>query len=458
MSGSLGSGTLGLLAPRDDTPVITFMAEIQSDLLVLGGGVAGLAAAAELARRGFSVTLLEARDRLGGRICTTRPQRGAAPVELGAEFIHAGNPALWRFLKKHRVAAKHLPGGHWRFAGGRMWQIEDAAAELEVVTQRIDPKRMPGWSFAKFLRQHRHRFTADQCAFATEFVEGFEGAPPEEMSATAMQGESFDTSEQFALPGGYDQLVNALAADARRAGATIALGCVVRSIAWRPGCVTVHSRKNTWQAKAAVIALPIGVLQAAARQRGAVAFRPALREKQKLISRMRMGHVIRLTLRFEPRAWRSLLPKSLRPARNGFGFIHSGIAGVPVWWSLSRRPMLTGWVGGPAAGALARQSEHGILQKALASLAEIFGQPKSRLRAALADFATHNWSRDPFTRGAYSFTVAGQEGASAKLREPVARTLFFAGEATADGAEVGTVHGALASGLRAAHEVRTALR
>jgi monoamine oxidase len=108
--------------------------------------------------------------------------------------------------------------------------------------------------------------------------------------------------------------------------------------------------------------------------------------------------------------------------------------------------------------ALSGRSQRGLREKALGSLAEIFGVPQSRLRAALVDYATHNWSRDPFTRGTYSFTVAGEDDASAKLREPVAHTLFFAGEATADGAEVGTVHGALASGLRVAKEVRAQLK
>jgi monoamine oxidase len=71
---------------------------------------------------------------------------------------------------------------------------------------------------------------------------------------------------------------------------------------------------------------------------------------------------------------------------------------------------------------------------------------------------THNWSRDPFSRGAYSFITAGHEDAAKKLREPVQHTLFMAGEATADSEEIGTVHGALASGLRAAKEVGAALR
>ena len=79
-------------------------------------------------------------------------------------------------------------------------------------------------------------------------------------------------------------------------------------------------------------------------------------------------------------------------------------------------------------------------------------------RSAVVAWETHNWSRDPFSRGAYSFIVAGQENAAEKLRQPVQDTLFFAGEATADGEEIGTVHGALASGLRAAEEAGAALK
>ena len=75
----------------------------------------------------------------------------------------------------------------------------------------------------------------------------------------------------------------------------------------------------------------------------------------------------------------------------------------------------------------------------------------------MADWAGFDWTNDPFSRGAYSFTAAGEDGTAAKLRRAVKGTLFFAGEATAEGAEVGTVHGALSSGLRAAAEVRRAL-
>jgi monoamine oxidase len=430
-----------------------------SDILILGGGVAGLAAAAELARTGLNVTLLEARERLGGRVFTQRRAGWSAPVELGPEFIHAGNDAFWARLKKFRIKTRHVPPRHWRFDGETIHKIDDVAGEIEHITKQIDPKRMRGWSFAEFLRRKGGAFSEEERAITTAFVEGFEAAPAEHMSAAAMQGESLDTSQQFALPGGYDQFVDALAADARLAGATIHLRCPARRITWRRGAVTVDSLVGTFTASAAIIALPLGVLQAKPRQRGAVSFHPALAEKRKTISRLRVGHVIRLTLRFDARAWRGLLPDMLRkPAPRGFGFIHSRVAGVPVWWALSGQSLLTGWAGGPAALALARQPERAIFDRALGSLAEVFGRPQSHLRRAVADFATHNWSRDPFSRGAYSFIAAGQDAAAEKLRQPIADTLFFAGEATADGAETGTVHGAFASGLRTAKEAGAALR
>ena len=433
------------------------MKQERSGVLVIGGGVAGLAAAGELARHGREVVLLEARERLGGRVFTQRPPRWNAPVELGAEFIHAGNAALWRLLKKHRIKTRRVPGAHWRFDGQAIRRIEDVAGEIEAVTKQIDPRRMRGWSFAEFLQRKGRRFSAAERDITAGFVEGFEAAPTQVVSAVAMEGESLDTSEQFAMPGGYQRFIDALAGELPHDRVTVRLGCPVRSIRWRRGAVEVQARGGKFTGAAAVVTLPLGVLQARRGQRGAVRFEPALRARQKLLSRMHMGHVIRLTLRFTAHAWRALLPEILRRSRGGFGFIHSRVEGVPVWWALSSEPILTGWAGGPDARELANRSKCGIFEKALSSLAEVFGVPKTRLGGAVIDYATHNWSRDPFSRGAYSFIAAGQDDASEKLRQPIADTLFFAGEATADGAETGTVHGALASGMRAAKEVRIAL-
>jgi monoamine oxidase len=429
-----------------------------ADVIVLGGGVAGLAAAGELARQGYRVTLLEARERLGGRVLTVRPPGWPSPVELGAEFIHEGSAEFWRQLRKHGVKTCRVPTTRWRFTGTRIEPIEDVGREIGRVTDRVDPVRMRGWTFLDFLRFKARTLSDAERDLVTEFVEGFEAAPMDRMSAVAMAGETLDTSEQYAVPQGFEQLVSALAEQLSKAGVTVKRRCPVKTIAWRRGAVRVSAGGRLFTAAAAVIALPLGVLQAGPRERGAVAFEPPLRGKKKVIERMEMGHVVRLTLRLDARRWPRLLPPELKRSRGGFGFIHSRVAGVPVWWALTGDPVLTGWAGGPAARSLVARSRCGVFEKALSSLRQILGVTKTALREAILAWETHNWSRDPFSRGAYSFVVAGQENASKQLRTPVQRTLFFAGEATADGAEIGTVHGAFASGVRAAKEVAGAIR
>jgi monoamine oxidase len=436
------------------------MREDSWDVIVIGGGVAGLAAAGDLGRRGFKVALLEARDRLGGRILTVHPKGWATPVELGAEFIHAGNDALWRRVRKHRLRTRPVPPRHWLFHNRQLEQLDDVAERIEHVTGRIQPRRMRGWSFADFMREKADAFAADDRALAAGFVEGFQAASTRRMSVTAIADETLDDEEQFMLPRGYVQLIEVLTAEIRRDRVTLFTNTVVTRVDWQRGDVRIRaSGGREFAARGLIVTLPLGVWQARPPQRGAVRFDPPLRAKQNVVDKMGVGQVIRVVLRVEARRWNRMLPQNLqRHARGGFGFIHSRVEGVPVWWSLSSAPVITGWAGGPAAAALSDRSRCGLLERALSSLSTIIGAPKYELRRAIVGWETHNWSRDPFSRGAYSFIAAGSEDAAEKLRQPMQDTLFFAGEATADGEEVGTVHGALASGLRAAEEMRKALR
>lgn len=422
-------------------------------MIVIGGGVAGLAAAAELARRGFAVQVIEARDRLGGRVLTQHPPDWPGPVELGAEFVHGGSEAFWRRLKRHRIGRKPAPATHWFFENGALSKIPNVAAEIEEVTAQIEPRRMRGWSFADFLKTSSERLPRRSRLLAEGFVEGFEAAPLERMSAAALADETLDPAEQFFLPAGYSRLIAGLEQELRQAGVTITLGAAVRRVRWKRGEVLVEAGRETFRADAAVLTLPLGVFKANVRERGAVAFDPPLTAKQRIIAKMQLGHVVRITLRFEEQEWLRVLPEALRATRGAPGFIHSRSVGVPVWWALTRHPVVTGWAGGPAALKLAGRSDRAVLATATASLARIFAVKPQVLRAAVADFALHNWTRDPFSRGAYSFTAAGQEKAAAALRIPLSNTLFFAGEATAEGSDIGTVHGAMESGLRAASEV-----
>jgi monoamine oxidase len=435
------------------------MAATESDVIIIGGGVAGLAAAAELARKNFRVVLLEARERLGGRIFTTRPKGWGRAIELGAEFIHEGNPPLWRIVRQHRLRTRGMQRRHWLYEDGKLVRMDDLAERIERVTSRIDEKRVGTRSFADFLQKERGKISEEDATVAAGFIEGFEAAPMREMSARAVAGTTLDDEKQFQLPGGYDGVVNALADSARRAGVNLRLNAIVRAIEWRRGAVTVRTGRKAFTAKAAIVTLPLGVLQRRGARRGAVRFEPVLREKQKVLATMGVGHVIRLVVRFDARKWRRIGSTRLPVKKTGgFGFIHSRIPGVPVWWSLYDDAIVTGWAGGPAALALEGCSRRGIFEQALGSLAHLLGTSKTALRAAVIDWQTHNWSQDPFSGGAYSFTAAGHDDAAARLREPVQHTLFFAGEAMAEGEETGTVHGALSSGLRAAHEVRKTLR
>ena len=431
----------------------------QADVIVIGGGIAGLAAARALARKKFHVILLEARDRLGGRILTQRFKGWERPVELGAEFIHEGNPPLWRIVRGNRLRTRNPSGRHWLFRSDELIPMDDLAERIERVTSRIDEKRIGSRSFAAFLRAQSNKISEEDRNIAAGFVEGFEAAPMPEMSARAMAGATLDDDKQFLLAKGYDGVVKAIADALPLDRVRVVSGEPVRLVNWRRGNVSVPTRHAVYVGTTALVTLPLGVLQATPPQRGAVEFVPPLRAKQQLLAKMRMGHVVRLVVRFEKSKWRRLVPKELRRGSgDGFGFIHSRIPGVPVWWSLYGDSIVTGWAGGPAALALCGRSRAQIFDRAISSLAQILGASKTAVRGAVDDWETHNWSSDPYSRGAYSFTAAGRDGAAARLREPVRETLFFAGEATAEGEEAGTVHGALASGVRAAREISAVLK
>ncbi len=434
------------------------MQKRSADVVVIGAGVAGLAAAGEVGRRGLRVLLLEARDRVGGRVFTVRQKGWPDPVELGAQFVHAGNDALWSLLKRHGLETRRVPPRHWHLGANGLAQIDDVTQRIANVTKQISERKMKGWTVAEFLAEKGHAFRALDRELAVGFVEGFEAALCDEMSATAVAGETLEDDEQFTVVGGYERVVAALYDELPKNRVSIRLQTPCTAVEWRRGSVLVRSPRGEFRGVAAIVTVPLGVLQARGSQRGAIAFAPRLRAHEAVLAKMRMGQVIRLTLRFDARPWTRFVPPTMRDTnRTGFGFVHTRLAGVPVWWSLTSAPVVTGWAGGPDALALAGRSAGGIENIALTALSKVLGVQKNRLKAAVKAVATHNWSRDPFSRGAYSFAAAGAEDASEKLRQPVQRTLFFAGEATADGEEVGTVHGALGSGLRAADEVATVL-
>ncbi len=431
------------------------MARRIADVIVVGAGVAGLSVAAELSRRGLTVILLEARERLGGRVHTERPRGWREPVELGAQFVHEGNEAFCGFLRQHGIRTVTAPGRHWRLADG-VWAPVDITRRVAAVTAQI-PERTPA-SFAGFLRRRGKKLDPVDREMAVGFVEEFNGAPLADMSAAAVAGATLDDDGQYIVPDGYDRFVYALASTIHLPRTRIFLEAPVKRIAWAKREVRVQTARRTFVAAAAVITVPAGVLQAGPGKAGGIAFAPDIPGVLKRVRGIGIGHVIRLSFRFDRRQWPRLFPPALREAAaGGFGFLHTQTDGVPVWWSLSQEPTLTGWAGGPRAEQLARRNDAALAKIALDSAAACFGQPRNAFAAALRGVVTHNWSRDPYSRGGYSYIRVGNDDAAREFRQPVKDTLFFAGEATAEGDEVGTVHGAYASGLRVASEVCAAV-
>jgi monoamine oxidase len=344
----------------------------------------------------------------------------------------------------------------WWHEGGELQAMPDFWPRIARVARRI-PWRDRGWTFARFLRECGDRISPLDRRMVEQYIGGFNAAPLDEISAHALRPDRAGANlDDLKVRGAYAGVLEALHRECPRERVRVRFHAVVQSVAWKRGAVMVRVRRTRriFRACAVVITLPLGVLQA-----GSVRISPPLAARQKLIARLGWGHAVRITLRLRPGFWSApFLPAVLRGTRGrNFGFINAPAQSVPTWWALAApAPVLTGWAGGDAARRLERGGHRAVHARALRSLAAILGTTVAQLRPWVAGFEWHDWSRDPFARGAYSFAKAGLEDGGERLAQPMADTLFFSGEATAD--EPGTVHGAMESGRRAAKEVTKALK
>ncbi|MGH7996123.1 MAG: flavin monoamine oxidase family protein, partial [Opitutaceae bacterium] len=443
------------------------MSGAPSEIVVIGGGIAGLAAARDLAEAGCRVTLLEARERLGGRIWTRRvavkPSGSGTktePMELGAEFIHGGNRELWAAVREFGLRPAPVARAHWVRRRGALAGGGNPWGRVAQTIRRLGAKRAPGASVGELCARRPDALSAAEAAMVRDLIEGYEAAPLEKMSAAALLDLKRD-ERQCRMEDGYDRLVDGYRAALAAAGVDIRLGHAVRAIRWSRGSVEVSfralsrsaSRRTTGtrprpagrvRAAAALTTLPLGVWRRRPRATGGVRFDPPLCGKAEVLAAWEPGGAVRMNLLFDSGFWKCpLVPPRLRAGGGaGFGFVHGAPgAAFPVWWARAPAPVLVGWAGGPRASALAKLSDPEILRRALASLAEALGADPTRLRARLRAHFWHDWQGDPWARGAYSYLSAGWESAPERLARPVAGTLFFAGEATAGHAELGTVHG-----------------
>ena len=398
--------------------------QVQVDVLVVGAGAAGLAAADELVRGGRSVLVVEARDRIGGRCYTRRIPGVPAPVELGAEFIHGRPQATIALLKKANVAAVDSTRTQLVALGGKLQTVNIFAQAQRVARAPFTGRDV---SFHAFLRKKRlPRLTR---TLATMMVQGFDAADPRKASAREIVEEWNGGGLGASQPrpwGGYASLLESLAAP-------VQLQTVVTRVRWQRHSVHVEGllRGEPWRAWAprAVMTLPIGVLGS------------LIKEKRLALARLESGPVIRVAMAFREAFWEKRHP--------GVAFFHSPDAPFPTFWTPlpMHAPLITCWAGGPKAERMTGSSEARLLKAAMESVRSVLGEVETP-KAVLM----HDWKADPFARGGYSYVKVGGTGAREELAAPLDDTLFFAGEAT-DTEQSGTVGGALASGIRAAKEI-----
>jgi monoamine oxidase len=418
----------------------------QADVVVLGAGMAGLTAARALADGGARVIVVEARDRIGGRVYTLR-DFAEAPVEAGAEFIHGSRAAT--FTAVRTAGLRTQPVRH-RY----LWAHLGQSTQWFPV-QLLYPDTWPSLSIMWTLRRQRGQDTS-----AASFIEtkGYRGRG-RELARLTMSGHLPGSPEQIGIHGlvadgvlrldeglnhrvldGYDRLPQQAAA-----GLDIRLERRVARISWGPEGVQVTTRGGeAFAGRTAISSLPHGVLAS-----GAVTFDPGLPEsKVRAIKRIATGAVAKVLLRFDERFW----PRRMAQLVCGTG-------PVTIYWATSfgtdGPPVLSAYATGPRAEALSEAGPDKAPDVVLDDLERVF--PRARPRSRVRDVRFVDWLTDPNAYGGYTYLPPGAVGARAALAAADTGPLLWAGSATMWHPMSDTVEAAYLSGLRAARQASAIL-
>ena len=420
-----------------------------ADVIIIGAGAAGLAATRELGAAGKKVLVLEARERLGGRIYPLPEADWGYPAQGGAEFVHGEAPLTVALAEEAGATLTHPT--EW-------WNIEDGEPRI---TERVSPhdamleEALRGLSedmtVARFLET---RFPGEGHAalreYVTRRVEGYDAADPTRASALALLEDLTDERGFVSrnIQEGYGRLITHLAKACEGQGSEIRLNEEATAISHGEAGVTVRTREGSiYGASVALVTVPLPLIER-------IVFTPAIPEKITAAGKMGYGAAIKILMRFSEKWWTGAREKNFE--RLFFLFSDERI---PTWWTQYPEPYatLTGWVAGPSADLLSGESEAELAALALESLTHIFEIDIGTLRGLLVRTQAFTWRADPFAMGAYSYYTPESAEAIRVLNEPVGGRLFFAGEALfsgdAAGAVGGTVESALASGIASAERV-----
>jgi monoamine oxidase len=421
------------------------------DVIIIGAGAAGLAAARIISKSGKSVTVLEARNRVGGRIYTLQKGDFSFPVEAGAEFVHGNLPHTTALLKEAEVSFYETSGNTWNVHNGEVSEGDLFPDEWGELLQKLNALEHD-MSIAQFLDRYFHdeKYTALRESIV-RFVQGYDAADTTKASAFALRDEwsGEDSLTGYRPHGGYSLLIDFLVNECLQQGSVFHFNSVVQEIYHNKDHVEVKTEGGErYIAKKLLVTIPPAVIKT-----GSVVFTPALGDHMNAIQKIETGSVIKFLVEFKSAFWEK--NKNAAPYRSmpGLQFVFSD-ASIPTWWTQQPvpDPLLTGWLAGPAASDNTKD-ENALLHEAVKALAYIFGCTIQAIEEQIKAMTVINWGADHFSRGAYAYKTVDTNSALAILSEPVSNTIYFAGEAFYNGPEMGTVEAALASGTTTAQKM-----
>lgn len=419
------------------------------DVIIIGAGAAGLMAARSLSEANKKICVLEARDRIGGRIHTLQKKGFSKAVEAGGEFVHGKLPLTLKMLKDAGIKYYETEGELWQVKNNALVKRKDFIEHAGELQKKLK-KLVTDMSVNAFLHEYfSEKKYAGMKRSLQQYIEGYDAGNINLYSALALKEEwENEEEEQYRLEGGYGPLLHYLAKACREKGSVIILSTVVKKINWRVDHVEVITMddKVLFAAKV-IVTVPLPMLSNPSREAG-ISFYPALPVVAEAAGKIGYGGVVKIVMEFTHAFWETGETK----ADNLFFLFSEEV--IPTWWSQlpDTTPRLCGWLGGPKADELADIDDETILGKALHSLSSIFGIPVEILQQFITGTHIHNWVADRFSKGAYSYTSVTTSAAKALLRTPIAGTLFFAGEALAKNSNA-TVEAAFESGKEVAEMI-----
>lgn len=404
------------------------------DVVVVGAGAAGIAAARALRSAGRSVILLEARDRIGGRAFTDTSL--GVPYDAGAMYIHWAERNPWvRIASELGVptAGESWGGGFRVFADGKPMSEEDrlkrrgAFGQIDRRLETVDIGKRD-LSIAELLGD----LGPDLAPVAASGLLLSIGEESDRISARDYQ--RLWAGDDLVVPSGYGALVSR-----HGQGLDIRRGQAVSAIDWDGAGVRVTTPSGSMRARACIVTVPVGVLKA-----GAIRFTPELPARTRdALNGIGMGALTKIAFKVAPGARFGLTP--------GTTFLEAGSPRALMNFELfpDDQDIIIGYCGGDHARQLSKAGLDEARAYGVDLLAKMVG---GGVRQAVTACSFPAWWTDPFSLGSYSVCLPGRETARDALAEPIGGRLWLAGEATAGGGAM-TVGGATLAGQAAAAAV-----